>query len=184
MLVLSGCSMVRDAQTGLLPTLRELQLDASTPSEEKEVESMMQQIVAALDARDKGALRDLFSEKTLSEADDMDAGLDYIMDTYQGMSQTYEANGNDIQDHYGSPGRTKHIIADGEIETTVTTYTIFFEDHMIDEADSEAVGLTFIKLIEEDLRENENERRYSVSYGGRVGIYNPGWDVAVQDDSE
>jgi len=183
MLSLSGCSMVRNIQASLLPALRELQLNATMPSEEQATDEMAQQIVAALDARDKEVLRSLFSEKALSEADDMDEGLDYIMETYKGTSKTYESGGSQIQDHYGSPGRTKTIFGFYNIETNYKSYMLYFEYQLIDASSPDAIGLTFVKLVDFDMWDRDEANRDSSSYG-KVGIYNPGWDTAVQDDDE
>ena len=182
-LVLSGCSIVRDIQTGLLPKVREFQLNASIPSDRQEMENTAQQIIAALDARDKEALRSLFSKKALSEADDMDEGLAYIMEAYQGTSQTYGYTGRVVDDHFGPPGRTKLIFGHYNVETDYDTYELFFEYQMIDEANPEAVGLAYVRIFDSDMWD-KHKGDVSSSVYGKLGIYTPDWEKEVKKDDE
>jgi hypothetical protein len=158
-LLLGGCSMPRSV----------IVID------KREADGMAVKIVSALDAGDKEALRSLFSPKALAEADDLDEGLAYIMETYRGTLISFESPGNVIQDHYGAPGRTKTILGYYYIDTEAMKYILYFEYQVIDKQDPKAVGLTYIKLFDSDLKKRSEERRYSTSYG-RAGIYHPGWD--------
>jgi hypothetical protein len=143
--------------------------------DKREADGMAVKIASALDAKDKEALRSLFSPKALAEADDLDEGLAYIFEAYRGRPQSFGTSGNEIHDHYGAPGRTKTILGYYYIDTEAMKYILYFEYQVIDKQDPKAVGLTCVKLFELDKWSRDEARRESSSYG-RAGIYHPGWD--------
>jgi len=164
---------------------------AMTIDVKKETTETAQSIVAALDARDAEALRSLMSQKTIREATDLDEGIAYTMELYQGTSIRFEEHGNAYCDHYGTPGRTKSTDACYEIWTEYEHYTLYFELWHFNEADPTKEGVYRIVLktyadnvawaesmIEERAATGKVYKWHEWLYGGtyeRPGIFHPGW---------
>ena len=73
--------------------LRLSKLDLETSFEKRETEKMAKAIVTALENRDRDALRNLFSVNAKEKTKDLDSGITYLMQFYQGKSTSlkYEA---------------------------------------------------------------------------------------------
>jgi hypothetical protein len=173
---LSGCSLAH-----------ELFLD-----ERKATEEVGFDIVAALDARDEDALRELFSPEALAEADDFSDGFAHIMRSYDAPSIEVQMQPGSYYDHYGSPGRTKSANARVIIKTENNEFYLYFEYWLIHEAKPEMLGVYRMRLYTHEEHETPDEKRqqeideastagkpipewnYGATYN-RPGIYWPEW---------
>jgi hypothetical protein len=147
----------------------------SSIKEKEQTDEMAQRIVDALDAKDEEALRAVFSEKALSEADDLDEGIAYIFDQYEGVCIEYKNPGGRISEHFGVPART--LVADPRLEITTDKgkYVLYFELWVIQEADPEALGVYRMRLF--DYEDWEEYAGYTYgSDSDRAGVYHPAWD--------
>jgi hypothetical protein len=141
----------------------------------QEANAMADRIIDALETEDEDALKSVFSQKALVEAEDIDEGIAYIFDLYQGSHVEIERLGNRTSEHFGDPGQTKSISAQCNITTDEGKYVLAFIYKTIDEADPSAVGVRRIVLINYDEYTNPGVK----DYGGdadRPGIYHRGWD--------
>jgi hypothetical protein len=97
----------------------------SSIKEKEQTDEMAQRIVDALDTKDEEALKAVFSEKALSEADDLDEGIAYIFDQYEGPSTEVYTTGNNVVNHFGLPGRTKVFYGDYFVTTDQEKYVLY-----------------------------------------------------------
>ena len=74
-------------------------LDAETSFEERETAKMAKAIVAALENKDVKALKNLFSINAKEKAKDLDAGIEYLMQFYQGKSTSLIDELGSTSDH-------------------------------------------------------------------------------------
>jgi hypothetical protein len=144
-------------------------------NEQQATDKMANQIIKALDEKDVEALRGVFSGQALSEADDLNEGMAYIFDLYEGSSTEIKNPGNGYFDHYGNPGRTKKVSGHYRIITDKASYDLFIYAWLINEQDLNSVGVYRIALIDCDEYQNRTDNDYGVKEN-RKGIYHRGWD--------
>jgi len=56
--------------------------------EERAAKKRIKEILAAIENKDKEAMKALFSKKALAEVNDFDEGVDYLFDFFQGDVQS------------------------------------------------------------------------------------------------
>ena len=123
---MTGCSSV---------TVKRLLLN-----KQAEADSMAESIITAVEAQDREALRTLFSEQVLTEADDIDQGMDYLFSLYGGEYLSIECRGNAGADHIGKGIEMAIVRGSYHIETTRGTYRLDFTLYLIDEANPAKEG--------------------------------------------
>jgi len=112
------------------------------------LDEVMERMIAALDNNDRDALKEMFSERALAEAQDIEEDIDLIMESYQGVmaeqlrtgSTRNGAIGNDILDMSGA-----YIVT-----TTQNVYRLGFTYFFINDRNPANVGLSSIRLITEE----------------------------------
>jgi predicted small lipoprotein YifL len=150
-------------------------LNAYPGDDKVKPDEMAQRIVDALDAKDKEALKAVFSEKALSEADDLDEGIAYIFDQYKGFSAEITTPGNTVVSHFGLPERTKVFYAKYFVTTDQGEYVLCFTYWAIEDTDSTMVGVNDMRLLTSEEWEHLGSSIYGKS-PDPIGIYHPGWD--------
>jgi hypothetical protein len=144
-------------------------LNKETKTEKQFIKETETQILDAIKNNDRGTLKSVFSQKALSEAKDLEIGLDYLFSLYQGEFLEITNRNHGVFDHLGTPGRTKEISAYCIFQTDKKTYILNYDFWPIQEADSSAKGVYTIRLRE--YFEGITGKDY-----GRAGIYHPEWD--------
>ena len=71
-----------------IPNIRESMLNAS--NEEEIADERMKRIITALENKDRKALKAMFSEKAKEDAIDLDDGIEYIINFYQGKMISFD----------------------------------------------------------------------------------------------
>ena len=107
-------------------------------------------IIEALDKRDSELFKSLFSKKTLSLADDMDRGVEYIFGIYEGeyCGTVYRNYSSDK--HYGEKNTTL-INAIFVIQTTADKYyRIRYSIWTVQEEDPDSLGIYSLDISECD----------------------------------
>jgi len=150
-------------------------------NEFEEPDKIAQQAISAIENKDEDALTSLFSKRALVEADDLEEGVDYTFDFYQGECLEIEKGYCIIRDRYGTD-RRQWAHARYKVTTTEGAYWLYFEYSFINAPDPEAEGLYYFSLndyetvekIDEDARAAGDFRTTHIPF--HAGIYHPDWN--------
>lgn len=132
-------------------------------------ETRFQNIIEAIEKKDKKGLKKMFSTNALKEAEDIDEGIEYIFKFYKGkiISKDDSSQGSGSNE-YGK--RTYELKSCYTVKTDKDTYTVFFIDQIVDTADKDNVGLYMIQIIKDS--DNDRQFDWGVVYKC-AGIYRP-----------
>lgn len=132
-------------------------------------ETRLQEIIQALENEDKEGLKSMFSLKAIEEAEDIDAGIDYITALYKGniiskdLAQEGSASIND-------GGKTSEVKSFYTVTTDVDEYIIFFIDQLVDTKNPNNLGLYMLQII----KLSDREKYFDWGSDTRcAGIYRP-----------
>ena len=119
-----------------------------TPSDER-----FKKIIEALESKDSEGLKAMFSVTALKEAEDIDIGIQYIMDLYKGELKSILSNHPGAQASH-SYGTITYEMVSGiyEFKTSEDTYKLIFGDITVD-SDPDNIGLTRIVFFREEDKE-------------------------------
>jgi hypothetical protein len=126
-------------------------------------------IIEALENDDNEKIKDMFSLNALKAADDIDDGIDYIMNLYKGKliskKVTYEGSSTDYQGE-----KTSKLKCIYTVKTEESEYSIFFIDKLVDTKNPDNVGLYMLQIdkVEDKDKEIDWENRLI-----SAGIYRP-----------
>lgn len=125
---------------------------------------VLQEIIKALEERDKEGLKNMFSSVALEEANNIDAGIEYIIEFYQGniISKKHSLVGSNSK-NYGE--NASQLECFYRVTTDVDKYIVFFINQLEDTKNPENVGLYMLQMIKLSDREKEfdwGEKRQSV----------------------
>jgi hypothetical protein len=140
----------------------------------------MEQILDALESKDKDALRSLFSQKALRESGDFDADTDYLFELFQGnvISCTQGSGLHSAEkSRYGK--RSEELDSYYIVETDVETYKIEVNDYVTDTIDPGNEGLYALYVRRGSVvgpNDNTGERS--------AGIYMPDVTFDMSDNVE
>jgi hypothetical protein len=137
----------------------------NTTYEDNISNKLFQEIVDALNKKDQQALRNLFSPNALKEADDIDGGIEYLMDLYQGTIISKEGGFDEGSGGNDHGAKTYDVASKYDVTTEVDKYVLFFVDRVIDTENPENIGLTTLEIIK-----GINEEWYETM---APGIYRP-----------
>jgi hypothetical protein len=150
-------------------------------NEYTERDKIAQQAITAIENKDEDALTALFSKRALVEADDLEEGVGYTFDFYQGECLEIE-KGSCITNNTFGADRRRWVDAWYKVTTTEGVYWLYFEYSFINAPDPEAEGLYYFSLNDYETVETIREEAhaagdYRPSYlPFHAGIYHPGWD--------
>ena len=123
----------------------------SLSNEYKHVDARMEQIMAAVKDKDGEALKALFSEKALGEAEDIDIGVDYLFNLTKGDIVSWERHGLGSREDIAYGKITQKIQVWYIVSTEEDKYLFFVIDFAEDTINPENEGMyTLWALSEED----------------------------------
>ena len=135
-------------------------------SEEQHADERMEQIMTAINNKDREALESLFSKEALDEADDFDNEIDYLFDFLEGNLVSWERDGwaSSKSIEYGKKSVMIRFVIN--VNTDVDAYQIFVIDYSTDtiNPDNEGVYMLEVKLTDSDNLGSWQDRM-------RAGIY-------------
>ena len=138
--------------------------------DEEIADKNFQKIIEALENKDKEVLKKMFSTQALKDADDIDGGIDYIMDFYKGKMKSKECGigRQDLTNHGNKKSKLNCVYI---VTTDEDTYRVFFIDQVVDNQNPDNIGIYMIQVIKESDKEKEFDG------GGEktrcAGIYRP-----------
>lgn len=118
-------------------------------------DACFQNIIKALENRDKEALKKMFSAQALKEATDIDAGIDYITDFYKGKMIKSENNGIARNDKINNGRKKSELDCMYIVTTDEDTYIVFFIDQVVDTENPDNIGIYMLQVIKESDKEKE-----------------------------
>lgn len=156
----SDSSMLRD---------RTAELNASNDNEI--ADAHFQNIIGALENKDKERLKKMFSSNALEEAKDIDGGIDYIMGFYKGKMKSSDDGGGPVASDLKDNGEKKSELDCMYIVTTdEDTYIVFFIEQKVDTKNPDNVGLYMLQIIKESDQDKEFDWGTNIKC---AGVYRP-----------
>lgn len=139
-------------------------------NDDETADKCFQKIIESLENKDKEGMKNIFSKQALKEANDIDGGIDYIMDFYKGKIQSKKV-ALQVSDKNDYGRKEKELRALYTVVTDEDTYIVFFINQMVDTKNSDNTGIYMLQIIKKSDREKEFD------WGGDktrcAGIYRP-----------
>ena len=114
-----------------------------------------EQVIDALQTGDKDALKSLFSEKAISEADDFDGSVDYLFNFFQGNVISWNQDTFSSDEHIDYGKSYEKLITWNFITTDQGTYEFFMIDYNPNTIDPSNEGIYTLRLIKAEDTETE-----------------------------
>ena len=140
---LTGCNIVK---------MREDLLSSQMASADEEMKRIEDIVIRALEEKDAELLKSIFSEKALARAEDIDRGIEYIFDLYKGEFQEITYENHSEEGHIYDGKHSRSILPQCDIKTTEGTYTLAWDEWIVNEHDPSAQGVYWLVLIKSDER--------------------------------
>lgn len=115
-------------------------------SEEKSADDRIEQIISAINDKDKEALKSLFSKKALDETDDFDSGMDSLFDFIQGDIKSWESDGWSSSESAEYGKSSLMIRSSFIIKTDKEEYVFFIVDYSVDTMNPDNEGLYMLQV--------------------------------------
>lgn len=138
-------------------------------NEEKISYNRFQKIVEAIEKKDKDTLKKMFSPAALKEANDIDSGIEYVINLYKGKI-TEKDSARQGSDSKENGERTSELKSTYWVTTDKDKYIVFFIDKLVDTKNPDNVGLYMLQII----KESDEEKEFD--WGNKIkcsGIYRP-----------
>ena len=114
---------------------------------DKIAEKRCEDIVAALENKDSSAIKAMFSQKAIEEAEDLDDEIEYIIEHYEGSLKSFKGTTSTEENINGKSKKTT-VKADYTVITNDGTYILFFVEKLNSE-NAEEEGLYLFQLAKE-----------------------------------
>ncbi len=134
--------------------------------EDKKADARMEQIVSALKGKDKEALKSLFSNKALDEANSFDNEINDLFDLLQGDIISWERDGWASDESIESGKKSLMIRFAINVSTDKDVYRFFVIDYNMDTINPDNQGIYMLELIkdygEKDLESWQDRMRAGI----------------------
>jgi hypothetical protein len=118
-------------------------------------DARMEQVFEAIKEHDKNAVRAIFSPKAITEADNFDAGVDFLLSFVTGEVVSWSRDESPVvSDVVENSRKTKQLLTWYTLETEEHKYLVFLVDYPIDTVNPENEGLYSLRIIREEDEEN------------------------------
>jgi hypothetical protein len=160
MLLLSSCSI-----GGLITKM------SNVDNDEKDADARFVQVLKVINNKDKVALKAMFSKQALDKAGDIDGGMDYVFNLFQGKVVSWNNGGGPIV--YGSINYghiTKEVNSFYTVDTDKQKYLFFLFEYTVDTDHHDNVGLYTLRVVKAE----DEETQFSNMEDMKIaGIYKP-----------
>ena len=117
-------------------------------SEGRRADERIEDIVSAIENKDKEALKSLFSKIAIEEAENFDSDADYLFELIQGNIESWERDGWSSGGRNNHGKRTMMIRYVFDLVTDEDVYRFFVIDYNEDTIDPDNEGVYMLELIE------------------------------------
>ena len=129
-------------------------------SDREIAEDILLEILDALENKDSEALKNMLSEEALSEAEDIDEDIGYVLEYYKGNHIDYKGDTPTSSGKYNNGKCTEYKFSSTfEVITEVDTYMIAVSGRTICDDNPKQVGLHCVQIIK------ASENRFFPAYG-------------------
>ena len=148
-------------------------------SDEENARARMEAIFEALKNQDKEALKEMFSEQALNDAEDFDGNLDNLFVFFQGEFDSWEKiTGLNVFESNDHGHATKEVNTSFYLYTDKQKYYISLKDFPVDTDHPENVGLYLLLVAKAEDHDKIYDGEQKIIYDGnikipRAGIYIP-----------
>ncbi|HQA56868.1 MAG TPA: DUF5104 domain-containing protein [Acetivibrio sp.] len=138
--------------------------------EERAAKERIQEILAAIKDKDKEAMKALFSKKALEEANEIDEGVDYLFDFFQGDVQSWEIDAWSSDESIERGKKSLMLRAWYIVTTDKEKYMFFVIDYIKDTMNPDNAGMYTLRVIKAEDEETEFGYWQDMNI---AGIYKP-----------
>lgn len=126
------------------------------------------ELVKALDNKDEKALKELLAKEALDKAGNIDEGIKYLFNEYQGKSTSVQRVSWSSGHSYTQEGSSKYIHAYFEVQTSEGEYFIWMDYWPVNTINPDKKGIYALGLV--PLSEKDTNTYYDEI---QMGIYYP-----------
>ena len=140
-------------------------------ADDQKADARLEQLIKAIDNKDKDAVKDIFSEQALNETEDIDERIEYLFGLMPDKVDSWESSGGLIIETMANHG---HIVEEVKsfyrVDSAGQEYMFFLLDYTIDNKNPGNVGLYTLRVI----RAEDEETHYTYWQDMvMAGIYKP-----------
>ncbi len=129
-------------------------------------------ILSALEKEDREALKDLFTQQTVKNTEDLEEGLDYLQKLYKGPHSEVSRISYSSRSKFVKGKHSREIDAFFRIKTEEETYILYMNYWQTNTINPEMEGIYALGMVK------EKDEEFSVGYDDtNMGIYYPGRTV-------
>ncbi|WP_027627329.1 DUF5104 domain-containing protein [Ruminiclostridium cellobioparum] len=122
--------------------------DAFTRDDNKIADTRFKKIIEALENTDKEGLKKMFSTKAVEEANDIDGGIEYLMELYKGKIKSKDV-ALETSGSKDNGDKTVELKCYYTVTTDEETYIVFFIEQIQDTSNTDNVGLYMLQIIKQ-----------------------------------
>jgi len=126
-------------------------------------------LLSAVESKDSEALKSIFSQRALANADDIDAGIAHLFALFQGTVQTWGGGLPIVSDLWNNGKNTRQYAVCYTVWTDVDCYSFFLLDYPL-HSSKDAVGLYTLRVLR---TEDEEKEALFLEEKIILGIYRP-----------
>lgn len=116
--------------------------------DDKKADARLEQVLNAIKNQDKDALKELFSKKAMSEAEDFDEGAEYLFELFQGKVESWDGDGGPTVYESIEYGKiTKEMISAYDVVTDKQAYIFCLIDYPQDTQNPDNAGLYALRVV-------------------------------------
>lgn len=131
----------------------------------------MKQVFTAIKAKDKEAIKSVFSKKALAETSNIDVGINYLLSFIQGEVISWNRDeSSTVFDSNENGNKAKQLVTWFNLNTDEQNYLVFLVDYPIDTINPENEGLYSLRIIR---AQDENNLSGTMEDWMIPGIYIP-----------
>jgi len=153
----------------------------NSSSDDKNATSRLEQVINAINSKDREAVKVLFSETALNETDDIDEKIELLFSFVLGTINSWEKSSGPTvfeTNHYGK--KTKEVSSYYYVTTDKQEYFFLLRDFPIDTDNPENVGLYMLLVVKAEDREKIYDRDNKIIYDGDMKLSHAGVYLPIQ----
>ncbi|MCR6546226.1 DUF5104 domain-containing protein [Dehalobacterium formicoaceticum] len=145
----------------------------------KNADFRLEQVIETIKSKDKEAIKALFSNKALDEAENFDENADYLFSFIQGDIDSWEElGGPTVFDSNDNGHKKKEVSSYYYVNTDKERYFFLLDDCTVDTDQPDNVGLYLLLVVKAEDREKIYDGDQKIIYDGykrltHAGIYIP-----------
>lgn len=139
-------------------------------SEEKKADARMEQILVAIKAKDREAIKSLFSKQVFEENKDFEKGIDYLFGFFQGDVKSWERDKWSSDESIENGNKSVMLRSWYTVSTNKNKYMFFVIDFTEDTINPNNAGLYTLRLIKAE----DKKTQFTYWQDMKIaGIYKP-----------